>query len=88
MLLNVHRNCEDYSGQGKGGGGERERDMHSLSILRPTKTKETVLHQQNNNVKEAEAPPGQSNLRTSLIAASTAVQSKVTVFKKQLLRNN
>ena len=55
----------------------------------PVKTEETVSHHQNNkNIKEVGTPPVQSNLCTSLIAVSRAVQSKdtKTASEKWLLK--
>ena len=50
------------------------------------KTKETVSHRQNDNVKAVGTPPVRSNFCSPLIAVLTAVQNKVTkaVSEKQL----
>ena len=74
-------------GKGGGGGGGGIEYLW-VQVLWPTKTKETISHFQNNNVKEAGSPPVWSNMCTSLIAVSSAVLNKVTkmVSEKQLLR--
>ena len=43
--------------------------------LPPAKTEETVSHRQGYNVKEVGTPPVPSNLRTPLIAVSTAMRT-------------
>ena len=73
------------------GGGEEEREFNKSQLIeliqafRPAKTEETVIHRQNNKLKEVGTPPVRSNLCTPLTAVSTAMRSKVTrtVSKKQ-----
>ena len=84
VLLNVHRSnlglletSNTAVGSvcvcGGGGGGGSVTYEQLIPALRPVKTKETVSHLRNNNVKEVGTPSVRSNLCTPQLAGSTAV---------------
>ena len=94
MVLNVHGNQTVYLGRGKGGGGggererEREKEREIACPRAPTHKDRRDRQPPPEEHVKVRTPPVSYNLCTSLTAASTAVQGKVTMSEKQLLGNN